>query len=355
VKSKPLIVALIAVLLFSALNVAPAIAECPTCHGTGTIDCPRCQGTGKISASETGETCETCEGSGVVMPTIANKGTTAGLSGESVYVTGRFQNEEDFDVYGTATAEVDCPTKTYTNSSSNIHFPPHETIEITIFIQDISYSDYRYLSQQRFLRGRMTVSGIDEITCPDCGGTGVSSGLIDCPECDGTGLVDCPTCSGSQIDGGQEGTGASFPLVEGAAIAVGVVAVVAIAGILVVKKRRVSERDLRKLSYSDFQNWVVTRLSGKVSSQEDSRMGIDGYTGEGYPIQIKQADDVGANVIDSFATAMGRRKARDGIVVAFSFGTGVYEGTARAKIHYRLDIKTVTVNELIENRGITAL
>ena len=355
-KNKLLIVSLIAILIFSALNVASAIAECPTCHGTGKIVCTNCQGTGKITTSEETETCPTCSGSGTLTPTIANKGMTTWVSEEAAYVKGMFQNEEDVGIYGTATAEVECSTKTYTNNSSNIYFPPHETIEIIITIQGISYTDYRYLSQQRYLRGRITLSEIGETTCPDCSGTGVVSVAADCPECDGTGFITCPTCGSSLIDGkDQEGTAANFPLVEGAVVGVGVVAAVAITAIVVVKKRRVSEKDLRKMSFSDFQNWVVTRLSGKVSSQEDSRMGIDGYTAEGDPIQIKQSDDIGGNAIENFATTMGRRKARTGIIVAFSFGTGVYEGTARAKIHYRLDIITVTVNELIENRGITAL
>ena len=355
-KNKFLLVSLIAVLLFSALNVAPAMAQCPTCNGTGKIVCPNCQGTGKITTSEQSETCQTCLGSGVLKPNIANKGTTAWTSEEAAYVKGMFQNEEDEGVYGKATAEVQCSTTTYKNTSSSIYFPPHETIDITIAIQEISYSDYRYLTQQRYLRSRIYLSEVDEITCPDCSGTGVVPLASDCPECGGTGFVTCPTCGGSLIaGGGQKEAATSFPLVEGAIVGVGVVAAVTIAAIVVVKRKRVSEKDLRKLPLSELQNWVVTRLSGKVSSQEDSRMGIDGYTAEGYPIQIKQSDDIGGNAIDNFATAMGRRKARNGIIVAFSFGKGVYEGIARAKIHYRLEIKTVTVNELIENREIIAL
>jgi hypothetical protein len=355
-KNKLLIVSLVAIFLFSALNVAPAMAQCPTCNGTGKIVCPTCQGSGKITTSEQSETCQTCLGSGVVKPTIANKGTTAWASGEAAYVKGLFQNEEDAGVYGTATAEVQGSTTTYTNTSSSTYFPPHETIEITIVIEEISYSDYRYLTQQRYIRSRIYLSEVDEIICPDCSGTGVVSVAADCPECGGTGFVTCPTCGGSLIaGGGQEETATSFPLVEGAAVAVGVVAAVTMAAIVVVKRKRVSEEALRKLTPSEFQNWVVQKISGKVASQEDSRVGIDGYTAEGYPIQIKQSDDVGGNVIDNFASAMGRRKARNGIMVAFSFGKGVYEGVARAKIHYRLEIKTVTVKELIESREITSL
>ena len=55
-------------------------------------------------------------------------------------------------------------------------------------------------------------------------------------------------------------------------------------------------------------------------------MGIDGYTVEGIPLLIKQLDNVGANVIDSFTSVIGRQNARNGIVVAFSFNEISIEG-----------------------------
>jgi hypothetical protein len=353
---KFLVASLIAILLFSALSLALAETECPTCHGTGKIVCPNCHGTGKITTSETTEICPTCQGSGVLKPTISNKGTNAWTSEDVAYVKGMFQNEEDVGVNGMVTAEIQCSTTTYTNTSASIYFPPHETIDVIIPIQGISYNDYRYLTQQRYLRSHIYVSEVDEITCPDCGGTGLVSVLADCPECGGTGYITCPDCGGSGFltAGGGQTESAGFPMVEVGAVAAGVAAAVAVV-LVVVKKKRVSEASLRKLTASEFQNWVIQRLSARTASQEDSRIGIDAYTSDGYPIQIKQSDDVGGVVIDNFATAMGRRKARNGIIVAFSFGKGVYEGTARAKIHYRLDIKTVTVRELIERRDMLLL
>jgi SAM-dependent methyltransferase len=44
------------------------------------------------------------------------------------------------------------------------------------------------------------------------------------------------------------------------------------------------EVDLRKLPHFEFQNWVVQRLWGRVSSKKSTDMGIDGYTIEGHPI-----------------------------------------------------------------------
>lgn len=112
-----------------------------------------------------------------------------------------------------------------------------------------------------------------------------------------------------------------------------------------------SEDELRKLQPFDFQNWVVQRLFGRVSTRKSSDMGIDGYTFEGHPVQVKQSDDIGRNVVDNFETAMRRRKATKGIIVAFSFGKGAYEEVARAKLQDGMEIQLVTLSELIRNRN----
>jgi hypothetical protein len=278
------------------------------------------------------------------------------VSDGAVLVRGMFQNEEDVAVSGTVTAEIEAPSTTYTNTSESINFPPHETIGVTVTVGGISESDYRYFNSQRYLRARAFVSGVDSTTCPTCKGSGVTSQAADCPYCGGTGFVTCPACGGSGVltaGGGQKAGGAggtNFLVVGGVVVGVAVAAAVAISAVLMVKRRRVTEESLRRLSSSEFQDWVIQRLSGTVSSQKDSRMGIDGYTSEGYPIQIKQSDDVGRDVIDRFATAMGQSKAKTGIVVAFSFGRGAFEGTVRARLHYKVEIKTVTVKELLESR-----
>jgi len=111
-----------------------------------------------------------------------------------------------------------------------------------------------------------------------------------------------------------------------------------------------AEEDLRKIPSFEFQNWVVQRLFGRVSSRKTSDMGIDGYTFEGHPVQVKQSDDIGRNVVDNFETALRRRGAKKGVIVAFSFGKGAYEEIARAKLHDKLEIELVKVADLIRNR-----
>jgi hypothetical protein len=77
-------------------------------------------------------------------------------------------------------------------------------------------------------------------------------------------------------------------------------------------------------------------------------MGIDGYTFEGHPIQVKQQEEVGRNVIDNFEMAMRRSKKDIGVIVAFSFERGAYEEIARAKLHDKLSITALTVAELLQ-------
>ena len=112
-----------------------------------------------------------------------------------------------------------------------------------------------------------------------------------------------------------------------------------------------TEDDLRKVTWIEFQNWVCRRMFGKVSKRKTGDMGIDGYTFEGYPIQAKQSDHIGRNVVDNFETAMRRRKATKGVIVAFSFGKGAYDEIARAKLYDGLEITAITVKELIKNKN----
>jgi len=50
-----------------------------------------------------------------------------------------------------------------------------------------------------------------------------------------------------------------------------------------------------------------------------------------YPIQVKQSENVGRNVVDNFETALQRDKKDKGFIIALSFGKGAYEEVARIK------------------------
>jgi len=111
---------------------------------------------------------------------------------------------------------------------------------------------------------------------------------------------------------------------------------------------------VRKLAPFEFQNWVVvSKFLGKTSSRKSGDMGIDGFTPEvlgGYPIQVKQSESVGRNVVDNFETAIRRINKKKGYIVAYSFVKGAYEEAARAKNQDGIEIILRTVEELIAGK-----
>lgn len=109
-----------------------------------------------------------------------------------------------------------------------------------------------------------------------------------------------------------------------------------------------SPEGLKKLEHYDFQNWVVRAFQGRHREKKTADMGIDGYTNDGTPIQVKQSENVGRNVVDNFETAVRREKKEKGIVVAFSFSKGAWEERARARTEDGLDIELKKVEELFD-------
>jgi hypothetical protein len=107
-------------------------------------------------------------------------------------------------------------------------------------------------------------------------------------------------------------------------------------------------KELKRLEPFQFQNWAIDRIGGHPSTKKSSDMGIDGFsfmTRE--PVQIKQSEGVGRNVVDNFETAIRRQHKTTGYIIAFGFAKGAYEEAARAKLEKdSLDIKLVRVDEL---------
>lgn len=110
----------------------------------------------------------------------------------------------------------------------------------------------------------------------------------------------------------------------------------------------VSEAQLRALKPFEFQNWVIQRFNGTHSTRKSGDMGIDGYSFlEHLPIQVKQSERVGRNVVDNFETAVERDGKHKGYVVAFSFTRGAHEEAAAVKARKGLDITLVPVADLL--------
>ncbi len=114
--------------------------------------------------------------------------------------------------------------------------------------------------------------------------------------------------------------------------------------------------EVKKLEPFEFQNWVVIdKMRANANRKKVGDMGLDGY----YPknilteeagIQVKQSDGVGRNVVDNFETALKRASYKKGYIVAFSFTAGAYEEVARIKNKGELEIKLITIEELLEKK-----
>jgi DNA modification methylase len=113
---------------------------------------------------------------------------------------------------------------------------------------------------------------------------------------------------------------------------------------------------LKALKPFEFQNWVINAINGTHSPRPIHDMGIDGFwffTSD--PVQVKQSEHVGRNVVDNFETAIRRAGHTTGYIIAFSFTRGAAEEVARAKTE-GLDIKLLKVSEvlmLVKRPGIS--
>ena len=119
-------------------------------------------------------------------------------------------------------------------------------------------------------------------------------------------------------------------------------------------KGRVDLKYVQKLNPFDFQNWVVVdKFLGNISRTKSGDFGVDGITPQimgGYPIQVKQSEEIGRNVIDNFETAIRRLNKKKGYIIAFSFGKGAREEVARVKNQEGVTIILRTVQELIDGK-----
>ncbi len=110
----------------------------------------------------------------------------------------------------------------------------------------------------------------------------------------------------------------------------------------------VTAAELRVLKPFEFQNWVIQRFHGTHSPRKSGDMGIDGFSFMTHdPIQVKQSERVGRNVVDNFETAIKRVGKDKGYIVAFSFTKGAREEVARARWSEHLDIQLLTVDQLV--------
>ncbi len=275
--------------------------------------------------------------------------TLPGGRGYATVVTGDVHNYGAVDVYGTmtATATTSDTMKTYTNTSERILFPALQTVTVSVVVEGPKYVPSVAVWMTFNKEGTSGTSGGSSGNSGTTGGGSTSGGSTSGGSTSG-GSTTGGSTSGSSKTNQKTGT-SNFDLGGVAGISAAVIAVGAVAGVgfVMMRKRRVTEQSLRRMSSFEFQEWVTKRIYGNPASQKDVYLGIDAYTSEGYPVQIRQDEDVGKRAIDSFAAALARNKQRTGTIVAFGFGGDAAEGVMKARLNYRQEIKTVTVKELL--------
>ena len=350
-KTKLLTALLIGLLLSSATSLAVAKeVRCPACRGSGIIDCPECGGTGEITQSSQNQ-CGDCSGTGILTPRVYMHTMQASTYGGATHISATFENGETFSVDG----RINVTLSGQSVITDVVTFPPNQQLSQEIVLPFTT----TFSTMQLMNALKIKVVDLEEITCPYCEGTGNALSNKICTECQGTGTVECPDCNGEgyvdeavaeQILQGKQVAGLDLTLIAGAGAAVAVGLGGGFAGFFLLKRRRVSESSLRRLSSSEFQAWVLKRLDGKLPASMDTAMGIDGYTSLNQPIQIKQSDNVGMNAVDLYASAVACEKAAGGVMVAFNFADDALRGKVRARRSLNLDIQMFTVRELVENR-----
>lgn len=105
-------------------------------------------------------------------------------------------------------------------------------------------------------------------------------------------------------------------------------------------------KDLKKLGHFEFEDYICA-MTNSTKTVHVADEGIDGYYLGEIPLQVKQQERVGRNIVDEFETALRRKGKNKGYITAFSFTRNAYEEVARAKDD-GLDISLIKVDELIK-------
>jgi hypothetical protein len=95
--------------------------------------------------------------------------------------------------------------------------------------------------------------------------------------------------------------------------------------------------DLKRMKPFDFQNWVLNRIYGRENPKKVGDEGIDGWTFNGDPVQVKQMDNVGDATVRLLFGDLQRLNKKFGAIVAFSFTSNATE----------------RINELKREHGVT--
>jgi DNA modification methylase len=110
--------------------------------------------------------------------------------------------------------------------------------------------------------------------------------------------------------------------------------------------------DLKRMKPFDFQNWVFNRIYGRANPKKVADEGVDGWTFNGDPVQVKQSEDVGDPIVRLLFGDMQRLNKKFGAVVAFSFSTTANERVNELKRQHGVTIKLVKVDDILKTPEI---
>jgi DNA modification methylase len=108
-----------------------------------------------------------------------------------------------------------------------------------------------------------------------------------------------------------------------------------------------SVEQLKTIAPFEFQNRISSWLGGRQTTKKSGDRGIDGYTFDQTPIQVKQSDKVGNPVVRLFAQDIRDVNKSKGIIVAFSFSKTAETEVKHIRAKHGIIIKLVTVDDII--------
>jgi DNA modification methylase len=109
----------------------------------------------------------------------------------------------------------------------------------------------------------------------------------------------------------------------------------------------------------EFESWIIQQYGGVPQNKKGGDKGVDGKMRDGTPIQVKQSKGIGVNVVKNFSVSAKqynktlfeknvKEKKPVGYIIAFSFGKGAIEETARLKNSENIIIELVCVDTIVE-------
>lgn len=107
-----------------------------------------------------------------------------------------------------------------------------------------------------------------------------------------------------------------------------------------------TEQDFKDLHHRNFEIEIMRLLKGSVTKATGDG-GIDGLTGAGIPVQIKQSEEVDPEIIKRFSVDIRKKGKTDGWIVALSFLSSAHTECERLNYTDKLSIELLTLKDVL--------